>query len=109
MLKIWLKHSIYEQCLNALYNALSKNFITHTPKLSIGQKFSGIYINYPKLSNNSEYQLLLENAEILSIDDNLIYIEYDVMMIEGNEDTNNIRIVRDVDEFFYEDIVDFQC
>jgi len=106
MLKIWFTHAIYEQCLNSLFNNMSKNFATKIDKFKVGQSFAAIYLIHDQWSVTTTYEVILENAIILEINNNVLFVEYDIMeIIDGPNDKHTVSIVRDVDEVLIEDII----
>lgn len=82
MIKIALKHFIYEKCINVLFRNITKNFVH--PKLGdvrVGAKFR--WINYRYDSSDID-SITLYNCEIVDIDTVFVCIRHD-NRIEFNE------------------------
>jgi hypothetical protein len=109
MLKTWLQHSLYEQCLNTLFKSLHSNFITISERFRVGDSFAALYLCYDEWSVTVPYEVLLENAVILGVDKNTLYIEYDIMsIVEGPDNKQVITTIREVDEILISDIIRIQ-
>ena len=109
MITIWLKHAIYDRCLQTLFTSISKNFATTKIQFKVGQRFTTMILNYNQWSITDDYEVILDNAEIVDIVGDILYVEYDVYVVNDNADATNIQeaisLERDIDEVLISDVV----
>jgi hypothetical protein len=76
MLKVALKHWIYEQCISVLFAGISHNFMENFHGgFKVGDKLSSILTKWE--FNPTRFHYKYYNCNILSVDDNIIYFSYD--------------------------------
>ena len=62
MIKVFIKHHIYERCINVLFNTISRNFVRPKPdRFKIGEFWRQIEYYY----SNKQYPIYYHNCTIL--------------------------------------------
>ena len=83
MIKIALKHWIYEKCINAFFEKVNKNFLlSHNPNdFRLGDRFEYITVVF---ITDGRTVLKMYNCTIVGIEERVVYIQYFAGEMFGN-------------------------
>lgn len=78
MIKIALKHFIYEKCINVLFDGILNNFsASKNGEFKVGDRFHSIQVKFESTRVNlSEIQTTLYNCTIMDILQGTVLIQY---------------------------------